>query len=77
MADPRFAKAIDFMARDPKACKEFYMKRDPEFFKEFVEFFSKNMGHISGHMDKMAKAQKEPVNKITRHKSQEEQDYDF
>ena len=46
MSDPKFAKAIDFMARDPKACKEFYLKHDPEFFKEFIEFFTKNMSQF-------------------------------
>ena len=75
MSDPKFAKAIDFMARDPKACKEFYLKHDPEFFKEFIEFFTKNMSHISGHMEKMAKNQT-PPQEITRHKSKEEQDYE-
>ena len=37
MADPRFARAIEFMQRDPKACQEFYAKTDPKFFNDFME----------------------------------------
>ena len=36
MADPRFARAIEFMQRDPEGCKSYYMKNDPEslFYKK-------------------------------------------
>ena len=57
MADPRFARAIQFMQRDPAACKEYYMKNDPAFFKEFVEFFQKNMQRIGSHMENKAEQQ--------------------
>ena len=30
MADPKFARAIEFMQRDPAACKEYYQKHDPK-----------------------------------------------
>ena len=52
MADPRFARAIEFMQRDPEGCKSYYMKNDPEFFKEFIEFFRQNMQRIAGHLEK-------------------------
>lgn len=52
MADPKFGRAIEFMQRDPEGCKSYYMKNDPEFFKEFIEFFRQNMQRIAGHLEK-------------------------
>jgi len=52
MSDPRFARAIEYMQRDPEGCKDFYMKNDPVFFKEFIDFFRQNMLRIAGHLDK-------------------------
>jgi len=68
MADPRFARAIEFMQRDPEGCKSYYMKNDPEFFKEFIEFFRQNMQRIAGHLEK--KEVSEP--NLTERKSPED-----
>jgi len=68
MADPRFARAIEFMQRDPEGCKSYYMKHDPEFFKEFIEFFRQNMQRIAGHLEK----KEVPEPNITERKSPED-----
>jgi len=74
MANPKFARAIEFMSRDPAACKDFYAKNDPEFFAEFIQFFGKNMERISGHMQNVSKdQQKESKAAITKVKSADEQ----
>jgi len=51
MADPRFARAIEFMQRDPAACKEYYARHDPAFFADFIAFFQENMKRIGGHLE--------------------------
>ena len=68
MADPRFARAIEFMQRDPEGCKSYYMKHDPEFFKEFIEFFRQNMQRIAGHLEK----KEVPEPNLTERKSPED-----
>ena len=68
MSDPRFARAIEFMQRDPEGCKSYYMKHDPEFFKEFIEFFRQNMQRIAGHLEK----KEVPEPNITERKSPED-----
>ena len=68
MADPRFARAIEFMQRDPEGCKSYYMKNDPEFFKEFIEFFRQNMQRIAGHLEK----KEPPEPNMTERKSPED-----
>ena len=52
MADPRFARALEFMQKDPAGCKEYYQKHDPQFFAELIEFFQENMKRIGGHIEK-------------------------
>ena len=71
MADPKFAKAIDFMSKDPAACKDYYMKHDPEFFQKFIEFFSANMKKISGQMEKLG-LQENKEQPITKSKTKDE-----
>jgi len=73
MADPRFARCIDFMSRDPKGCKEFYMKNDPKFFADFMQFFGENMKRISTQMEKLSTSD-EPVKKpeISKCKNKDE-----
>ena len=68
MADPRFARAIEFMQRDPEGCKSYYMKNDPEFFKEFIDFFRQNMQRIAGHLEK----KEAPEPNLTERKSSED-----
>ena len=70
MADPRFSRAIEFMQRDPEGCKSYYMNHDPEFFKEFIEFFKKNMERIGSHIE--TKADQKPKQKTEDEKKMEE-----
>ena len=70
MADPRFGRAIQFMQRDPEGCKKYYMENDPEFFKEFIEFFKKNMERIGSHIE--SKADQKPKQKTEDEKKMEE-----
>lgn len=75
MADPRFARAIDFMSRDPQGCKDFYMKSDPEFFAQFMTFFGENMKRIGGKMEKLSNGNA-PSPPISKRKTEDEKEMD-
>jgi hypothetical protein len=56
MANPKFARAIDFMAKDPEGAKKYYMDHDRKWFEEeFIKFFGENMNMIGDHVDKASK----------------------
>ena len=56
MANPKFARAIDFMAKDPEAAKKYYMDHDRKWFEEeFIKFFGENMNMMGDHVDKASK----------------------
>ncbi|CBY35159.1 unnamed protein product [Oikopleura dioica] len=67
MANPKFAKAIDFMAKDPEGGKKYYMDHDRKWFEEeFIKFFGDNMNMMGAHIDKAAKRvvpQEKPIKK--------------
>lgn len=75
MADPRFARAIDFMSRDPQGCKDFYMKSEPEFFAQFMTFFGENMKRIGGKMEKLSNGNA-PSPPISKRKTEDEKEMD-
>ena len=56
MADPKFARAIDFMAKDPEGAKKYYMDYDRKWFEEeFIKFFGENMNMMGAHAEKASK----------------------
>jgi len=73
MTNPKFARAIDFMAKDPEGAKKYYMDHDRKWFEEeFIKFFGENMNMMGAHIEKASKRVVPQEIPITKAKSADE-----